>query len=380
MIKKNKKILMNVVIGSMLMFGTHMTTVDAYTGIKLTAEDKGVVYGRSMEWGSFDLISRVTIIPKGKAFTGTTPEGSTGYKWKAKYGVVGLDMLEKETLADGMNEKGLTAGLFYHPGTASYAKFDPAKSDITISAIDIVHFILTQFATVDEVREGMKKVTVVPVIEAALGISVAAHFMVTDKHDKSIVIEFFEGKTKIYDNPLGVITNAPTYDWHMTNLRNYVNLSSVAIPSQKINDLDFAPLGAGSGMIGLPGDSTPPSRFVRAVASTQTARPTKTTDETIYEVFRILDNFNLALGSAEGSDGGHGSTKGMRSSTIWTTGWDTKNLIFYYHTQHNRRVRKVDLKAIDFSTMGDEVVHIPLDEKKEQDVKDITSINLGSDI
>ncbi len=368
---------MSVLMGSILLLGTPMTTVDACTGIKLSATDKGVVYGRTMEWGTFDLHSRVTIIPQGKVFTGTTPNGKTGYKWKAKYGVVGLDMIEKETLADGMNEKGLTAGLFYHPGTASYAKFDPAKSAITISAIDMVHFILTQFTTLHEVREGMKKVTVVPVIEAALGIAVAAHFMVTDKQGKSIVIEFFEGKTKIYDNPLGVITNAPTYDWHMTNLRNYVNLSSVAIPSQKMNDLDFAPLGAGSGMIGLPGDSTPPSRFVRAVASTQTARPTKTTDETIYEVFRILDNFNLALGSAEGSDDTHGSTKGMRSSTIWTTVWDTKNLVLYYHTQHNRRVRKVDLKAIDFSTMGDEVVYIPLDEKKEQDVKDITPKKFG---
>jgi len=361
-------------IGAALLFSLHSSPAQACTGIKLTAADKGVVYGRSMEWGSFDLLSRVTITPRGKVFIGTTPDGKTGHQWRAKYGVVGLDMLKKETLADGMNEKGLTAGLFYHPGTASYSKFDPAKSASTISAIDITNFILTQFATVAEVREGMKTITVVPVIEPALNKPIEAHFMVTDKEGESIIIEFFDGKTKIFDNPLGVITNAPTYDWHTTNIRNYVNLSAVAIPSKKIDDLDFSPLGVGSGMIGLPGDFTPPSRFVRAVAFSQAARPTPTTGETIYELFRILDNFNVGLEPAEVSGEDHVSADKMRSATLWTTAWDTKNLIFYYHTQHNRRIRKIDLKAIDFSTMTDTVIHIPLDQKKEEDIQNITPV------
>lgn len=371
MIKKIKATLMSVLMGSIL-FGTYTTTVDACTGIRLSGADQGVVYGRTMEWGAFDLHSRVTIIPRGIEFIGLTPDGMTGHKWKAKYGVVGIDLLEKETLADGMNEKGLSAGLFYHPGFAKYPEYDPAKADMSITAIDVVHFILTQFATIDEVREGMSKVMVVPVIEEALGIPVEAHFMVTDSQGKSIVIEFIDGEMKIFENPLGIITNSPTYDWHMINLRNYVNLSSVAIPTKKIEDLDFAPLGGGSGMIGLPGDFTPPSRFVRATAFSKTARPTKTSGETIYELFRILDNFNVGIGSAEGSGASHGDGGKLRSSTLWTTAWDTKSLVLYYHTQHNRRVRKVDLAAIDFSAIGDSIIHIRLDQKKEQDVKDIT--------
>ena len=158
----------------------------------------------------------------------------------------------------------------------------------------------------------------------------------------------------------------------MTNLRNYVNLSAVAIPDKKIENLDFSALGGGSGMIGLPGDFTPPSRFVRATAFSQTARPTQSSGETVYELFRILDNFNVGVGAAEGSDASHGDTGKLRSATLWTTAWDTKNKIFYYHTQHNRRVRKVDLATIDFSTIGNSIIYIPLDEKKEQDVKDIT--------
>ena len=107
--------------------------------------------------------------------------------------------------------------------------------------------ILTRFATIEEVRKGMEAVRVVPVVEAAIGIPVLAHWMVTEPSGKSIVIEYSDGRLNIFDSPLGVITNAPTYDWHMTNLRNYLNLSAVALPATKIEAMDFAPLGAGSG-------------------------------------------------------------------------------------------------------------------------------------
>ena len=123
-------------------------------------------------------------------------------------------------------------------------------------------------------------------------------------------------------------------------------------------------------MIGLPGDFTPPSRFVRAVAFSKTARPTENGEETVYEVFRILDNFNVPLGAAEGSEHQQ-STEGMRSATIWTSVTDTKNRVLYYHTQHNRRVRMIDLKKIDFESLR-EVVHLPLDREKRQDIEDIT--------
>ena len=109
----------------------------------------------------------------------------------------------------------------------------------------------------------MPAVRVVPVTEPALGFPAPVHFIVTEPGGKAIVIELPGAAPKIFDAPLGVITNAPTYDWHEINLRNYVNLSPVGIPGKKIDELDFRPLGGGSGMIGLPGDFTPPSRFVR---------------------------------------------------------------------------------------------------------------------
>ncbi|CUH50828.1 linear amide C-N hydrolase [Shimia marina] len=342
---------------------------DACTGIRLTAQDGGVVYGRSMEWGAFDLNSRVAIVPRGHVFTGSTPEGPSGKSWEAKYGVVALDMLEKDLLADGMNEAGLAAGMFYHPGFASYAPYDAAEAANTITAVDVLGYILTQYATIEEVKAGLSQVRVVPVVEEAIGIPVEAHWMVVEPSGKALVIEYADGAVQFFDAPLGVITNAPEYDWHITNLNNYLNLSPVALPSRNLSETDFAPLGAGSGMIGLPGDNTPPSRFVRAVAWTQTARPTSTTAETAYELFRILDNFNLPLGGAEGSDGAV-VPDDMRSSTIWTSGWDLAEGKLYFHTQHNRRLRSVDLNKVSFE--GEGVTHIPLDRNKAQDVLELT--------
>lgn len=345
-------------------------SANACTGLRLIAEDRGVAYGRSMEWGTFDLNSRVAIIPRGYSFRGLTPDGYNGREWKAKYGAIGLDMMGQDVLADGLNEKGLAVGLFYHPGFEEYMNYEKALADNTITAVDVVSYILTQFATVEEVKEGMQNVRVVAVLDESIGVPVYAHWMVTDATGKSIVIEYVNGELRIFDNPLGVITNAPTYDWHMINLRNYVNLSAVALPTKKIEDMDFSPLGGGSGMIGLPGDFTPPSRFIRAVAWSQTARPLPNSNEAIYELFRILDNFNVPLGAAEGSDREDANLKGMRSSTIWTTAWDVTGRKLYFHTQHNRRVRMVDLNRIDFS--GDSIRHLTLDKRKEQDIQDIT--------
>lgn len=344
----------------------------ACTGITLRAEDGAVVFGRTLEWGSFDLKSRIMIVPRGYEFIGQTPEGVNGIRWTAQYGVAGIDMTEKPIIADGMNEIGLAVGVFYHPGYAEYRDYDASLASKSLAPTEVAQYLLTTCASVDDVREAIREITVVNVVEPALGFPAPVHLMVTDPSGEQIVIEWKGGEAKIFDAPLGVITNAPTYDWHITNLRNYVNLSPVALPTKHVSDLDFAPLGGGSGMIGLPGDFTPPSRFVRAVAFSKTARPTIDGPETIYELFRILDNFNVPLGAAEA--GGEYDLKGMRSSTIWTTANDTKNKVIYYHTQHNRQVRKIDVKRIGFSTLK-EIQIFPLDVEKAQMIVDRTPQN-----
>ncbi|NEO22019.1 MULTISPECIES: choloylglycine hydrolase family protein [unclassified Moorena] len=352
-----------------------MPVAYACTGITLTAEDGAMVYGRTLEWGVFDIESRILILPRGHEFVTELSNDKNvhlpGIQWTGKYGVVGIDGLNQPIVFDGMNEKGLTAGVFYHPGFAEYIDYDSIIADKSMAPTDVANYLLSTCATLDDVRQAINQIVVVNVVEPALEIPAPIHLMVSDPSGEQIVIEWLQGKPQIFDAELGVITNAPTYDWHITNLRNYVNLSAVALPDQEIGSINFSPLGSGSGMIGLPGDFTPPSRLIRAVAFTQTARPTSDGLETMYELFRILDNFNVPLGASEGSEGEDLDKSGMRSSTLWTTAQDLTNKVTYYHTQHNRQVRKIDVGSLDFETISD-VQTFPLDLQKEQNIEDRT--------
>lgn len=339
----------------------------ACTGITLTAQDGAVLFGRTLEWGEFDLRSQLLVVPRGHKFTAALDGGKPGMTWEAKYGVAGIDGLGKDIFLDGLNEQGLHVGLFYHPGIAEYQKFDAAKVATTLGPTDLGAYLLTTCQSVDEARAALAKVRVAPVVEDSIGISPGVHYIVTEPSGKAIVVEYLKGELTIFDAPLGVITNAPSYDWHITNLRNYINLSLDGTVDRKLGGEDFRPLGVGSGMLGLPGDFTPPSRFVRAVEFSQTARPTKDGDDTRYEVFRILDNFNVP---SEGEQPA-GKPDTLRSATEWTTCNDTKNRVLYYHTMNNRRVRKVDLQAIDFGAF-DKLVRQPLDGEPAEDMEDVT--------
>lgn len=341
------------------------TSADACTGIRLIAQDGTPVQARTVEWGLFDLKSKLIVIPRGETLVGETPDGKPGLKWTTKHGIVGINALEQPKLIDGLNEKGLVVGVFYLPGYAEYPKYDPAQANVSMGPLDLAVWMLSNFTTAAEVRENLSKVRVAPVVEPALKIPPPVHFLVTDATGKSIVIEFVKGQQHVYDNPIGVITNSPTFDWHVTNLRNYTKLTPKDAPTIKINGVELKPIGAGSGMFGLPGDFSPPSRFVRATALTQTAVPLKDGPRAVDEAFRILNNFDIPLGMMAPKE--NLPLDAIEGDTQWTSAADLVNLRYYYHTMHNRRLRMVDLKAIDFTKPG--VRQLPLDRELKQDIE-----------
>ena len=116
-------------------------SANACTGITLKAKDGAVVFGRTMEWGSFDLHSRLVVVPRGHEYKSELPDGKHGLTWKTKYGAVGVDAVNKDLIADGMNEKGLCVNVFYHPGYAEYPAFDPAQSATTIGSLDVCQYL-----------------------------------------------------------------------------------------------------------------------------------------------------------------------------------------------------------------------------------------------
>ncbi len=349
----------------MLLTGA-VQSVQACTGVRVIAEDGSVVRGRTLEF-AIDIHSDVIMIPRGYARVGTTPDGKEGLTWKTKYASVGANGVGLPYVFDGLNEKGLAVGTFYFPGSAGYMPYRASDAGKTIAEWQVGSWMLENFASVDEVRENIGKIVVPTVVFPAWGFPPPVHYVVYDDSGKSIVVEYVGGKLNVYDNPLGVITNSPAFDWQMTNLRNYVNFSLTNVPPVKLDSVTLEPFGQGSGMLGIPGDFTPPSRFVRAVAFSQSVLPSKTGDDAVLEVFHILNNFDIPKGAArEHEKDEHGNV--LADFTIWTSATDLKSKRFYFRTYDNSQIRMVDLKKMDLD--GKDVVTVSM--KGGEDIKSLT--------
>jgi choloylglycine hydrolase len=243
------------------------------------------------------------------------------------------------------NEKGLAVGTFYFPTTAGYMPYAAADAGKTVAPWQVGSYLLENFATVEEVRQNIGKVVVPSVVFAAWDFAPPVHYVVYDPSGKSIVIEYLAGKLNVFDNPLGVVTNSPSFDWQMTNLRNYVNFSLNNVPPVKLGSVTLEPLGQGSGMLGLPGDFTPPSRFVRAVAFSVSVLQPKTGEDGILEIFHVLNDFDIPKGAArDGQKDEHGNIEA--DYTLWTSACDLKTMRFYFRTYQSSQIRMVDMTKI----------------------------------
>lgn len=319
----------------------------ACTGIRLVAKDGGVIAARTLEFG-FNLYSEVMVVPAGTALTGTLPDGGKGISYTTKYGFAGANGMRLPAIIDGINDHGLYVGLFYFPGYASYADATADNAARAMAPHEYANWLLGNFATVDEVKANFDKVVLVPVVVEAIEQAPPVHFVVYDRSGKSVVIEPLDRALKIYDNPLGVMTNSPTFDWHMTNLRNYVNLTATNVPPINVGGIKLAQFGQGSGLRGLPGDFTPPSRFVRAVAFSQSAIPSATAEQAVLQAFHILNNFDIPYGAVREVDNGQVHAE----ATTWTSASDLKNLRWYFRTYDDQSIRSVDLKTALATAQG----------------------------
>jgi len=335
-------------------------SANACTGLQVKTEDGVYISGRTLEFGIFLPTSAVSV-PRGYKFVGQTPKGD-GKVWKSKYASVGVIIADNEVILDGINEKGLAVGMFYLPGGyTQYSDTTSKNQSKSMSASDFNQWLLSEFKNVDEVKKAVDSGAVVLTKVLTPGFPPAVqpfHFLVSDASGKSLVIESIKGKLVTYDNPLGVLTNAPTFDWHMTNLKNYINLSPNNAKPISINGEKFSQLGQGAGMLGLPGDFTPPSRFVRAVAYSATAIPETDAQRGVYQVFHLLNNFDIPVGIARTVH------KGIIYSdyTMLTTVRDSKNLKFYYRTYEDQTIKMLDLKSMNKN--GTKIRRISTDSKQ----------------
>ncbi len=365
-----KKLILYVVCATAALLLVNPASTLACTGISLTSQDGGVIVARTVEWALGDAKhNQMVIFPRGKVFRAQTPDGLNGMTWKGKFGLVSVSGYDQPHGPDAMNEKGLYVGVYYFPGFAEYAAYDKKQADHSVSVGDFMQWMLSSFTTVDEVKNNLDKVTVVDVRDPRFGgAPLPFHWKIADASGASIVVEIVNGgDVKIYDTFKGVIANSPTYDWHLTNLRNYLNLSPQPAAPLTIDGQLVTPFGSGSGFVGLPGDFTPPSRFVRAAALVATVRPLPTSLDAVFEAFRVLDSFNVPVGATATSDK---IASDIESATQITTAADLKNKRYYFHTMSNREVRMIDLSKIDFTTVKEQMIDV--DGGKKHTVREIS--------
>lgn len=336
----------------------------ACTGITLKSKDGAVVLARTIEWAGSYLDSRHVIVPRGYAQRSFLPGGADGgLKFISKYGYVGVAVEADEFVTEGINEAGLSVGLFYFPGYGGYEEYNEVFKSSTISDLQLVPWILGSFGSVDELIENFSKIHVVSVYPGAS----TAHWRIADASGRQVVLEIVGGKPVFHENTLGVLTNSPGFDWHIKNLNNYVNLFPGAADKKDWNGISIAPFGAGSGMLGIPGDVTPPSRFIRAAFYQMTAPVQETAEKAVLQAFHILNNFDIPVGLefAVGQN-----PPDIPSATQWTSATDVTNKKFYYRSMYDSAIRCFDLNTIDFSKVKYRVERI--DKVKSHPIKVIT--------
>jgi choloylglycine hydrolase len=317
-------------------------TVLACTGIVLRSADGGTVPARTMEF-AFDINSNVLAIPAGtKISTLILDAKNTGFTFTAKYGFIGANGLGKQIVFDGMNTQGLYYGAFYFAGNAEFGTVSDKNRHRAVSSEEMGNWILGQFSSVAEVVAALPTIEVVGTYVDEIKGRVPFHYAVTDSSGASVVIEYTKDGLKVHENTVNAVTNNPTYDWHLTNLSNYVGLQPRNVEQIEVGSQTIAPFGQGSGMLGLPGDMTSPTRFVRAVAFANTALPSKTVDDAIFKAFHILNVFDIPKGAIHEAD----PDAPLTDYTLWTSAADTLNAVYYYKTYITQAVESVDVKAV----------------------------------
>ncbi len=340
------------------------SSVQACTGVTVKAKDGTVISTRSMEF-AMQLDSNVIYLPRGfktqVIFTGD----EKGASWKQKYATLGINALGLDLIIEGFNEKGLNVGAFYLPGFAVYEKLTPENAKKAIAPTFFPTWVTGNFATVAEVRNALKDIVLVDSVAKGQPGSFPLHFRITDASGDQIVVEYVKDGLKVYDNPLGVITNDPEFDWHLMNLRNYVNLSATNVPVLEISGEKMTSLGQGNGMHGIPGDFTPPSRYIRSMAIQSSALPVDTSEEAVNLSWHIINNTDIPIGTTRDTspDG-----KLYLNYTQWVNVSDLKNLKLYFKTYNNQDVRMVDMNKINVDSK--EVKKFKMDTKSEY--KEIT--------
>ena len=314
----------------------------------ITYRTKNLYFGRTLDL-EYHYKEGITVTPRKYCF-----DFGTNGKLGQHYAMIGV-----ATVADGyplyydaVNEKGLCAAGLSFPKSAKYNASCPEKDNI--GSYEFIPWMLSQSASLLEARDLIAHINITDKAFSDSFEPTPLHWMIADR-EGAVVIEATQDGVKLYDNPVGVLTNEPEFEYHMQNLNNYMSLSPNPPVNSFASQLPLCAYSGGMGAIGLPGDASSMSRFIRAAFTKLNSASGDSEDESVSQFFHILASVTQIRGCVRLMN--LGGEKYNR--TVYTSCCNADKGIYYYTTYESARVVGVDMYREEVD--GASLVSYPLE-------------------
>lgn len=286
-------------------------------------------FGRNLDL-EYRFNEKVVITPRNYEF-----KLKNGSAINTKYSIIGMATVSDDypLYAEASNEKGLSIAGLYFPNNAYY--FDNDDNKLSLAPYELIPYFLGMYSSIKEIKELILNLNITNVPFSDKYPVSDLHWMVSDSNE-CIVIEQMKDGLKVYENPYGVLTNNPPFHYHLTNITNYRNLTPNYVESRFSDIISLGQYGQGMGALGLPGDNTPTSRFVRAGFNKLNSVSEDDELSSVTQFFHILDSVSMVKGSTI-------TKEGKCDITTYSSCINTNKGIYYYKTYTNNQITAVKM-------------------------------------
>ena len=249
---------------------------------------------------------------------------------------------------DAMNEKGLGMAGLNFVGNADFQEVDDTRDNV--AQFEFIPWILCQCATLEEVKKLLSRMNLIGTPFSPQLPTAQLHWLIADESG-SLTVECMTDGLHIYDNPVGVLTNNPPFDKQLFHLNDFMHLSPKQPENTFSSDLNLQAYSRGMGALGLPGDLSSASRFVRVAFTKLNSRSGDSENESVSQFFHILGSVDQQRGCCEVADGKY-------EITLYTSCCSADTGIYYYTTYENHQISGVDMYRENLD--GDTLARYPL--------------------
>ena len=305
--------------------------------------------GRTLDY-EFSYGEEITVMPRNFPLSFRHGGGTDRH-----YAIIGMAHVADgyPMFYDAVNEKGLGMAGLNFAASARYSEPEDGKQNV--AQFEFIPWVLSQFASLEQARSAIEKINLVGTTYDSRYPAAKMHWIIADKSG-AITVEPTEGGLKIYDNAPGVLTNEPPFDMQLFNLNNYMRLSPRQPENSFSDALNLGTYSRGMGGLGLPGDLSSMSRFVRAAFTKLNSLSGSDEAESVGQFFHILGSVEQVRGCCE-------VAQDKYEITIYTSCFNADKGVYYYTTYNNRRITAVDMHRENLDS--DSLARYPMLDKED---------------